>query len=198
MSRTGGIFTVLDAAPRDDGAYGSVGVAGDGVARSRGAAGSSETVQLVFLAPQSLPRIRVDSRQPRRVEARVLVSAPPLLLPGMRRPGWPPLHPNRRTAAQVSTGRPKRGERCRHSKYAAVSPPAIIPSRAARPRNNPGGRTPPRERVKTRTATGSCGSIELLRSGQVIAVHGRFGPQPLTVCPKRPQESDATPAGAAP
>jgi hypothetical protein len=165
-----------------------------------GAAGSSETVQLVFLAPQSLPRIRVDSRQPRRVEARVLVSAPPLLLPG-NAPSW--LAPSSSESKDGGSGVDWTAEARRalqafeiRSRQPAGNNSVSRSSPAEQPWW-PAHR--PRERVKTADGNWivwiNSNCYEVARS---LPSTDGSGPQPLTVCPKRPQESDATPAGAAP
>ena len=53
-------------------------------ARGReGGTAASASVQLVLLPPRTLPRIRMDSVQPRRIEIRPLVSNPPPLLEGV-------------------------------------------------------------------------------------------------------------------
>jgi hypothetical protein len=165
-----------------------------------GAAGSSESVQLVFLAPQSLPKIRVDSRQPRRVEIRVRVSDPPPLLPG----------PATSWAAPSQSGSKDGGSGVDWTAEARRALQAFEIRSRQPARNNSVSRSSPAEqpwwpahrpRERVKTADGNwivwinANCYEVARS--LPATDGS-GPQPLTVCPKRSEESDVTAAGATP
>jgi hypothetical protein len=157
------------------------------------AAVASESVHLLFLAPQSLPKIRIDSVQPRRVQSRILLTNPPPLLEGV----------SSSTPAPASQSGSRDGGS--GVDWAAEARRALqafeIRNRQPAGNNSVSRSSPaeqpwwpahrPGERVKTEDGNwivwinSSCYQV----ATSLPSTSGS-GPQPLTICPKRTNAPD--------
>lgn len=175
------------------------------VARAREAGtAASESVQLVLLPPRTLPRIRMDSVQPRRTEIRPPLANPPPLLEGVS---------PAETAPASLSGSKNGGAGVDWAAEARRALQAFeIRSRQPAGNNSVSRSSPaeqpwwpahhPGERVKTADGNwivwinSSCYQV----ATSLPSASGS-GPQPLTVCPRRtdtpgaPEARDAPAAG---
>jgi len=165
-----------------------------------GASIASEPVQLLTLAPQSRPEVRIVSAQPRRVESRVLVATPPPLLEGVSSSMSAPPSPSgskdggsgvdwAAEARRALLAFEIRSRQPAGSNSVSRSSPAEQPWWPAHR---------PRERVKTADGNwivwinSNCYEV----AASLPSASGS-GPLPLTICPKRPEAPDTGPAGPA-
>ncbi len=170
-------------------------------ARAReGGTAASEPVQLVLLPPRTLPRIRMDSVQPRRTEIPPLLASPPPLLVGVS---------PAETAPASLSGSKDGGAGVDWAAEARRALQAFeIRSRQPAGNNSVSRSSPaeqpwwpahrPGERVKT---TDGNWIVWINSSCYQVATSAPSpsgsGPRPLTVCPKTndtPGTSDASPA----
>jgi hypothetical protein len=171
-------------------------------ARAReGGTAASESVQLVLLPPRALPRIRMDSVQPRRIEIRPRLTNPPPLLEGASPAAMAP--PSESGSKDGGAGVDWAAEARRalqafeiRSRQPAGNNSVSRSSPAEQPwwpAHHPG------ERVKTADGNwivwinSSCYQV----AASLPSTSGS-GPQPLTVCPRRPDTSGAPEARGIP
>jgi hypothetical protein len=165
-----------------------------------GSAVSSEAVQLVFLAPQSAPKIPVDRMQPRRVQNRLLMANPPPLLEGVSSSMSAPASPSGSRDGGSGVDWAAEARRALQAFEIRSREPAgnhsVSRSSPAEQPWWPAHR--PRDRVKTADGNwivwinSSC--YEVATSLPSARGSGR---EPLTICPKRTDAPDAGPPAPA-
>jgi hypothetical protein len=153
-----------------------------------GTAVPSEAVQVVLLQPRSLPRIRIDRTEPRRIEIRPLSTNPPPLLEGVSSSTTAPASPSGSKDGGSGVDWAAEARRALQAFEIRNRQPAgnnsVSSSSPAEQPWWPAHR--PRERVKTADGNwivwinSSCYQV----ATSLPSTSGS-GPQPLTICPKR-------------